>query len=529
MQIKRLTSLSGAVGALAVAAPASFLLQGCGQKLPAEQPPAAQAAPPSLAGSWVFSDLRGDGGPASVDGVISQHVLGGKHIIRFRTTKGGSYRAARRVALPQGARALELSFSTRYQNVVGADPWWDGGRVFVGFRDQNGRELGGEIPPLRALSGTSTGWVTRKVRFLVPEGAAALEVMPALHGAKSGTIEYTDFALDTVDLKDQPVAPVAELKVVGNKLVTLAGEEVWLQGVSVDSMQWGGGENILLSIHIAMDEWHANAIRLPVVEEHWFGRHPEHGSAEQQERYRKLVDDAVALTAEKGGRLIIDLHRFRAPLAEHVEFWRDVAERYKNHPAVLFEIFNEPHDISWEVWRNGGQIPAGDSMYAGEKVEATHAGKQSVGMQALVDAIRKTGAKNIILPGGLDWGYDLSGVLNGYALDDRGGNGFMYVSHIYPWKGQWKEKVLAAAEKYPVIITEVGAHDEGERQENPHTWAPDMLGLIQKYKLHWTGFSFHPTCAPPMLSDWDYSPSIDWGQYAKAALAGEKFELERYR
>ncbi len=33
-------------------------------------------------------------------------------------------------------------------------------------------------------------------------------------------------------------------------------------------------------------------------------------------------------------------------------------------------------------------------------------------------------------------------------------------------------------------------------QENQDTWVPDMLGLIQKYKLHWTGFSFHPAAAP---------------------------------
>jgi hypothetical protein len=55
-------------------------------------------------------------------------------------------------------------------------------------------------------------------------------------------------------------------------------------------------------------------------------------------------------------------------------------------------------------------------------------------MQALINAVRESGAKNIVLAGGLDWAYDLSGIANGFALDDKGGNGIIYSTHIYPWK-----------------------------------------------------------------------------------------------
>jgi len=47
--------------------------------------------------------------------------------------------------------------------------------------------------------------------------------------------------------------------------------------------------------------------------------------------------------------------------------------------------------------------------------------------------------------------------MNGFALDDHGGNGIVYVSHIYPWKTDWQGKVLVAVDKYPIIVTEVGA------------------------------------------------------------------------
>ncbi len=60
-------------------------------------------------------------------------------------------------------------------------------------------------------------------------------------------------------------------------------------------------------------------------------------------------------------------------------------------------------------------------------------------------------------------------------------------------------------------------------------WANDMLGLIQKYKLNWTGFSFHPRCGPCVILDWNYTPTPYWGTYVKDALAGKQFDLKRLR
>jgi hypothetical protein len=326
------------------------------------------------------------------------------------------------------------------------------------------------------------------------------------------------------------------LKVQGNQIVTQDGKPVWLQGLSVDSMQWGMGEHILFSIHTAIDDWHANVIRLAVRDDFWFGKGPyQKGNPDS---YRKLVDEAVQLCAGKGAYLVLDLHRFGAPRAEHVAFWKDAAERYKNNPAVIFELFNEPHGISWDVWRNGGNIKSGkindeNPIENKEKL----AGEESVGMQALVNAVRDTGAKNIIAAGGVDWSYDLTGIVNGYALDDHGGNGIIYVSHIYPWKKDWKNKVLVAAAKYPVILTEVGAIDKWsdftfitKAQQYPlEGWAEDLLGMVQKYKLNWTGFSFHPHAGPMIISDWNYTPTPYWGVYVKQALSGKHFESKSLR
>ena len=56
------------------------------------------------------------------------------------------------------------------------------------------------------------------------------------------------------------------------------------------------------------------------------------------------------------------------------------------------------------------------------------------------------------------------------------------------------------------------------QQEDPYTFSPNMLGFIQKYRINWTGWCFHPSAAPVMIENWDYKPTPYWGEFAKRAL-----------
>jgi aryl-phospho-beta-D-glucosidase BglC (GH1 family) len=290
---------------------------------------------------------------------------------------------------------------------------------------------------------------------------------------------------------------------------------------------------------VAVDVWKANIVRLPVNEAFWFGRTPYQDDGGVA--YRELVDNVVAIVSNRGAYVLLDLHRFRAPKQEHADFWTDAATHFKNHPAVLFDLFNEPHDVSWDVWKSGGFVSekkAGVDESAflteDEKIKA-NAGFHSVGMQALVDAARATGARNIVIVGGLSWSGDLSGIVNGYALDDKGGNGIIYGWHNYNWHKDWQNRVLNTAEKYPIFVGETGADIKkmtfipAKDQEDPYTWAPDMIGFIQKYKLNWTAWCLHPKATPILISDWNYTPTPFWGVFVKDALAGKQFTMARMR
>jgi hypothetical protein len=531
----------------------------------AQKQQAIAAATLAESGSLI---VNGDFETTNAQGDWPQHWGGKKSGLSWETEEGNSYMRLvvekpgdtqmlyRVIPLPAGTRALELTWRQRITGLKnGLQPWFDA-RILLEFQDIHGKVLP-KKPPHPNTRKDTPGWVQKSATFLVPEEAISLVMMPSLFQVRSGTLELDDIVLKQADaevliaeaklkeerLKARQVPPEEphpskwpkELRVQGNRLVDPEGKEAWLQGVHVVSLEWNPrGEDVLLSIKTAIEDWKANVIRLSITDGYW---NDEKTGAD----YKKLVDQAVILTANRGAYIVLDNHRYRAVRPEHIPFWKELAGLYKNHPAVLFDLINEPHTISWDVWRNGGFVEERntkadeDAFLSDEEKAKAKAGFESPGMQSLLEAVRATGAKNIVIAGALDWAYDLSGILKGYALEDKTGNGVMYAAHIYPWKSKWQEKVLDIAAVHPIFVGEVGADAKkmewmpADQQEDAETWVPDILGLIQKYRLNWTAFSFHPSASPRMLSDWDYTPTPFWGAPVKRALSGEQFELKKLR
>lgn len=461
--------------------------------------------------------------------------------------------------IPAGTSALQLTWKQRISELkTGKMPWHDA-RIMIEFQGIDGKKLSSKPSPAYTQKNTD-GWVEKSKSFLVPEEALTVIVMPSLFEVSSGTFDLDDLQLKPTS--PEPLLAAAKLraeeakfrevpreepnqgnwpkmlKVVGNRVHDTDGNDVWLQGVNA-----GGLETLpqdkqqIKSTVVAIDDWKANCVRVPIKDDFWYGRSPYQNDGGKE--YRETIDRIVNLAANRGAYVVLDLHKYRAPKQEYVDFWKDCAAVYKNHPAVLFDLMNEPHGISWEVWRNGGFVGTkngtDESAFLDDEEKKKNQGFESVGMQALVDAVRSTGAKNIVIAGGLAWCNDLTGIADGYALDDPTGNGIMYSWHTYHWHTDWEKRVLPAAEKYPIFLGEVGADIKkmdfipAEAQEDPYTWVPDMLGFVQKHHIHWTGWCFHPQASPIMISDWKYTPTPFWGQFAKDALNGKQFELKRTR
>jgi hypothetical protein len=307
-------------------------------------------------------------------------------------------------------------------------------------------------------------------------------------------------------------APPA-LHVSGNKLVNASGATVRLKGMNIPSLEWSnGGENVMQSVNTAINTWKATLIRLPVSQDRWWGAAasdwtgPDNVSA-----YRGLVDQVISTASAAGCYVLVDLHWsdegvWGANMAQHdmpdnntSPVWNDIASRYKNNPAVLFDAYNEPHDVSWSVWRNGGWVSEGN-------------GYNTPGMQSIVNTIRGTGAQNVIVVGGLDWAYDLTGVANGYAISS---SNIMYGAHVYPWKSNWDQYVSVAAGSNPILIGEFGDNSS----DNYTSWMPSILGWMDSHNYSATAWSFHPTSTPCLISDWNYTPTYWFGTYVKTWMA----------
>ena len=337
-----------------------------------------------------------------------------------------------------------------------------------------------------------------------------------------------------------PIAsgPLLPLKTAGNQIVNASGQRILLRGVNIASMEWTStGQHVLQSVNTAIRDWHVNIIRLPLAQDRWFGK-----SLEQQDdgqAYRALAREVVENCATQSCYVVLDLHwsdcgqwgndigQHSMPDTNSLSFWTDCATAFKSHPAVVFDLYNEPHDVSWDVWLSGGVITDKPNRRRSEPPK-TYA---SVGMQKMLDTVRATGAKNLVIAGGLDWAYDFSGILDGRRLADPNGNGVVYANHAYNNKGHpasvWLTRMEKATAALPVIVSEYGGSGGPNRRSFRGTtnvtgddWLLHVMQELQDHRWSWIAWDFHPAAGPTLISNWDYNPTPDFGVFVRQALTG---------
>lgn len=451
--------------------------------------------------------------------------------------------------------------------------------VFDGIRNDNGKDkvffTANVDFELKKVGGD---W--RVVAFILSNG----QTRTVLQKDGSWKLEgKTDdlFSPDSASARENNAQPPPQLRVVGNQVVLDENRDktIRLAGLNIPSLEWSnGGEHVFESLDEAYWSWNCNVIRLPLSVARWYGCEEWQKSADD---YRNIVDNVVRKASDYGMYVILDCHwsnggqgdilrrdgikntskarkingQKNMPDDEVLRFWLDVSALYGNNPAVLFNLYNEPHGVSWEVWRNGGTVKT--RLYNPETDQHEDGEYEAVGHQTLIEAIRDAGARNVIVVGGLDWGYDLRGVAGeagdgkDYALVDRNGDddpekagfGIIYDTHIYPWKGvvqNWENAVGEARKRFPIIAGECGwdwstikvirpqTDLEKETHLKSENWVPLLLdwfdaetseiGTEFGNQVHWTGWCFHPAASPRLLNDWDYTPTPFWGVFVKERL-----------
>jgi endoglucanase len=315
-----------------------------------------------------------------------------------------------------------------------------------------------------------------------------------------------------------PVARAA-LRVRGNELVDGPGRGrvVTIRGVNRSGTEYAciQGWGFFDSPHpdriddramiAAMRTWDINAVRLPLNEDCWLGVNtpPGRGGAV----YRRIVVAYVRALHAAGLYAVLDLHVAapgavkatgidRMPDRDHAPaFWHSVARTFRDDHALIFDLYNEPHDIGWRCWLHGCRIPAGGRQPAYE----------AAGMRSLVDAVRSAGARQPLLLGGIDWALDLRGWIAAEPRDPR--HALLASDHNYgglsPCDAGCRDAILAVHRRVPVLFGELGETDCA------HGYIDQMMPFADAHGIGYLGWTWDATTGgwtcrggPSLISDY---------------------------
>lgn len=318
------------------------------------------------------------------------------------------------------------------------------------------------------------------------------------------------------------------LRVSGNKLVDADGTTRRLLGVNRSGGEfmcvqgygiWDGPVDDAAVKAIA--DWKANAVRIPLNEECWLGLSnvkPEYGGA----NYIAAVKELVARVEAHGMTPVLELHwsygqytgnsagctdvhaTCQKPMPDmrySPSFWSSVASTFKDDEAAVFDLFNEPYPDraaasatdAWKCWRDGGTCPGISYEVAG--------------MQDLLDSVRATGAKNVIMAGGLAYSNDL-GQWTAYKPTDPAGN-LAAAYHVYNFnscasESCWNSTLAPVAAQVPLVAGEIGENTCA------HGFTDRVMKWFDDHDLSYLGWTWNTwdcSSGPSLISAYDGTPT----------------------
>ncbi len=330
------------------------------------------------------------------------------------------------------------------------------------------------------------------------------------------------------------------LKVMGNQVVSAATEQpVSLRGVNRSGLEYSALEGRRFidvagispaEIQQIVVEWRANVIRLPFNQDWALNGRLGHSA----EEYLADLDQVIDWASSLGAYTLLDLQWLSAdtafginpdgqpnrvaplPNADSNRLWSTLATRYQNESAVLYDIFNEPHDPMDNDPNVLQGIREDGSLFTITTRKVTTAEWQPWARQ-LIRAIRGVHANSLVFVSGIDWAYDLRGMPLTIAPDSpETFPNLVYSTHVYKWKGppvspgtlrgllhsistmlgisttpNWQEAFGDLAARVPVFAGEWG----GENSEQDLAWGEALGTYLNNLGMGWTAWSW---------SDWPY-------------------------
>jgi aryl-phospho-beta-D-glucosidase BglC (GH1 family) len=262
-----------------------------------------------------------------------------------------------------------------------------------------------------------------------------------------------------------PVSTHGALSVSGTNIVDENDRIVSFAG---NSMFWSntgfGAEKYYTSqvVDWLQEDWNATIVRAAMgVDE--FGGYLSDPQG-NKDRVETIVDAAIA----NGMYVIIDWHSHHAEdfTSDAVDFFREMAQTYGHHPNVIYEIYNEPLQVSWS-----GTI----KPYA----------------ETVIAAIRAIDPDNLIIVGSSNWSQDVD-----IASQDpiTSSTNIAYTLHFYAGThGQWlREKAETAMNNgLALMVTEWGTVNADGDGNVDFDSTNDWLAFLDMHGISHLNWSVH--------------------------------------
>jgi aryl-phospho-beta-D-glucosidase BglC (GH1 family) len=241
----------------------------------------------------------------------------------------------------------------------------------------------------------------------------------------------------------------------------------------------------------------ANIIRIPVHPESWVN---------DEDYLWRYLDPIVEWAGELNMYVIIDWHYIGnisngegqnmpdidiPPRKLTSSFWNKISNYFKDAQHVLFEIYNEPADISKNEW----------IKVANE----------------IISTIRSNGANQIIIVGGVQYGKNISWARENKIKD----NNIVYASHIYPAhkENTWDYYFGKISKIYPVLITEWGFIDDNNKRTNKYylkgnseDYGEPLVKYLQEHNIGWIACWYDNKWEPKIFKE-DFNHLTNYGAF----------------
>lgn len=255
----------------------------------------------------------------------------------------------------------------------------------------------------------------------------------------------------------QPVKQHGKLSVNKTYLVDENGDTVVLRGVSYGWHNWWPRFYNQESVKWLADDFNCSVVRAAM------GVGPRGSYTDKKEWSKQKIEAVIQGAIQNNIYVIIDWHSHEIRQEEAVAFFAEMAKTYGKYPHVIYEIFNEPVNDSWEKVKN----------YSIE----------------VIKAIRRNDPDNIILVGSPHWDQDIHLVADNPIT---GYENLMYTVHFYAathGKELRNRAEYALKKGIPVFVSEsAGMKADGNGAIDYESWKK-WIDWMEAYKISWICWS----------------------------------------